>query len=254
MFVYKSAGKNSEYIVTLWLERGTPNNLNRGNVKVPLYAKYRCKQAKVIQIEHKSINEKIDKIPSYYNDNFLYEVGKEVNVEDYNGDNNIVCDKGIHFFLIKKVAFFYNYISKNGEFKNWCDNGQKYIECTYKNGELDGEYKDWYDNGQKCVECTYKNGELDGEYKEWYDNGQKWIECTYKNNELDGEYKSWYDNGQQMIEYTYKNGVLDGEYKNWYDNGQIWIECTYKNGELDGEYKRWHDNGQKCLPIKMEFR
>ena len=63
------------------------------------------------------------------------------------------------------------------------DNGQKWMESTYKDGELDGFSTFWYENGQKEWEATFKDGKEDGLMTYWYENGQKWQEGTFKNGE-----------------------------------------------------------------------
>ena len=39
------------------------------------------------------------------------------------------------------------------------DNGNKWSETHYKDGELDGVYTEWYEDGNKLSETHYKNGE-----------------------------------------------------------------------------------------------
>ncbi len=41
----------------------------------------------------------------------------------------------------------------------WHENGQKSVEVTFKDGELDGRRTYWHKNGQKRAEATYKDGE-----------------------------------------------------------------------------------------------
>ncbi len=55
----------------------------------------------------------------------------------------------------------------------WYENGQKEIESTFKNGNLDGLYQFWYKDGEKGGECTFKNGEKDGFCQ--------FEKCNYKN-------------------------------------------------------------------------
>ena len=35
-----------------------------------------------------------------------------------------------------------------------------------------------HENGQKSIECTWKNGQKDGLEQEWHENGKKSIEYT----------------------------------------------------------------------------
>ena len=48
------------------------------------------------------------------------------------------------------------------------ENGQKDMECVYKEDKLDGNYA----NGQKIEECMYKDGKKEGKYESWYENCQ----------------------------------------------------------------------------------
>lgn len=96
-FVYKKCqGK----IVKLELQIGSiifsiNNNICRTN------------KAKVISIDG---NEKKGlKIASDYDNNFIYEVGKIMEVEDFNLMYNVECETGIHFFWTEKEAEEYSY-------------------------------------------------------------------------------------------------------------------------------------------------
>lgn len=96
-FVYKKCqGK----IVKLELQIGSiifsiNNNICRTN------------KAKVISIDG---NEKKGlKIASDYDNNFIYEVGKIMKVEDFNLMYNVECGKGINFFWTKEEAKKYSY-------------------------------------------------------------------------------------------------------------------------------------------------
>ena len=51
-------------------------------------------------------------------------------------------------------------MSKTEKHIEYWSNGQKRIEGTYKDGELDGLSTLWYENGQKKFEGTFKNGKL----------------------------------------------------------------------------------------------
>jgi antitoxin component YwqK of YwqJK toxin-antitoxin module len=83
-----------------------------------------------------------------------------------------------------------NVVDGNGISCDYHDNGQKWIEITYKDGEKHGLENVWYRNGQKMAEETRKDGKLHGLYTTWYENGQKSAEGTWK----DGKrisYKAW---------------------------------------------------------------
>ena len=100
----------------------------------------------------------------------------------------------------------------------WHENGQKYMEGAYKDGEKDGLSTSWHENGQKRAEGTFKNGKEDGLWTEWYQNGQKSSKKTYKDGGKDGLHTIWYENGQKLYEVTYKDRELISE-KCWDEDG-----------------------------------
>ena len=64
--------------------------------------KCRTNKAKVISIDGNE--KKALKIASDYDNNFIYEVGKIMEVEDFNLMYNVECASGIHFFWTEKEA------------------------------------------------------------------------------------------------------------------------------------------------------
>jgi len=57
------------------------------------------------------------------------------------------------------------------------ENGQKWLESTYKDGKEDGLWTTWYENGQKMGEETFKDGVVISE-KCWDEDGNE-CECGY---------------------------------------------------------------------------
>ena len=47
---------------------------------------------------------------------------------------------------------------KQGEFKEWHDNGQLVTRAYYINNDLHSEYKAWYDDGRIDLYCFYSHG------------------------------------------------------------------------------------------------
>jgi hypothetical protein len=139
--VFKSAG---DCIVVLSFNPTTiPNNLNRGGVIFKDTAKYRCKEAKVVDIYKKfNSNKHLTSVKSDHNPSFIYTINQIVKVDDYDDENDDdVCSTGIHFFLTEDAAYHYNllqYISSNfnGRFVVYEDNGRKLYEYLYEKGRL----------------------------------------------------------------------------------------------------------------------
>ncbi len=249
---YKKCGN---YIVTMKKLPDTRTNEIRSDVFDSKHAKFRADKLFVCSIEHEKTCEKVDEIENtFYKDKKVcYIVSQKVSVEDYNPDLNNVCAAGIHYFLSRESAFYWDieYV-QDGPYYKWYDNGQKMTECTFKNGDNHGLYQRWYKHGQKAEEGTYKNGKMHGFYKKWYWNGQKMEEFTYKNCEIHGLYLDWYENGKKKKECTYKNGENHGFYMSWYENGQKAEECTFQNDKIYGIYRSWYENGQKMIECTFQ--
>ena len=61
--------------------------------------KCRTNKAEVLEI-----SDGLKEIKSDYDGRFIYEVGKNCEVKDFDSEYNIECGKGIHFFKTKKEA------------------------------------------------------------------------------------------------------------------------------------------------------
>lgn len=69
--------------------------------------KCRCDKAKVLDIINLKTDEKIDRIESDYDSNFVYKVGEIVQVDDFDENRWNECTTGIHFFMNKENAIEY---------------------------------------------------------------------------------------------------------------------------------------------------
>ena len=69
--------------------------------------KCRCNKAKVLSITSLDGKESFKKVASDYNINFVYEVGKIVEVENFDNDRWNECSSGIHFFITRDEAVMY---------------------------------------------------------------------------------------------------------------------------------------------------
>ena len=107
----------------------------------------------------------------------------------------------------------------------WYENGQKWWEVNYKDGEVDGLATRWYENGQKHYEANYKDGMEDGLKTYWYENGQKREEGLWTN---------WHENGRKNKEGNYKDGKRDGLWIYYKEDGTEWIRTRMKDGNEVG--------------------
>lgn len=69
--------------------------------------KCRCDKAKVLSITNIKTGKEVNEITSNYDKNFIYEVGKIVEVKDFDEDRWSECSTGIHFFMNKENAINY---------------------------------------------------------------------------------------------------------------------------------------------------
>ena len=94
----------------------------------------------------------------------MYQVGKEVEVIDYDTNIDEVCSKGIHYFKSLECAQMWELdisaVGYTGPFKKWYNNGNKRVESNYVNGKRHGPFVGWYTNGNKREESNYVNGKL----------------------------------------------------------------------------------------------
>ena len=70
-------------------------------------SKCRCDKAKVLEITDIVTGEKMNKVRSNFNKNFIYTVGEIVKVDDFDNNRWNECSTGIHFFVNKANAINY---------------------------------------------------------------------------------------------------------------------------------------------------
>jgi len=68
----------------------------------------RCSKAKVLKITDIEEGKEFDSAKSCYDEDFIYKVGKIVEVEDFDEDRWLEASKGIHFFITKEEALQHN--------------------------------------------------------------------------------------------------------------------------------------------------
>lgn len=100
---YKTAG---DYLITLFIKKGTLTNLARKDVKCGKTAKFRCEKAQVISIQSWKTGKYCKSVYSDWDKSFCYKVGQKVK-DAFNEDINKICTNGIHFFLSPLGAYAY---------------------------------------------------------------------------------------------------------------------------------------------------
>jgi hypothetical protein len=169
MIGYKVAQSgHTRVIVTLGIPKGALTNLGRSSVVNRETAQYRTDNAIVLAIEDETGKRYKTAESSMYKWRSLsYEAGRAVLEPEYTTDPEIVCGRGIHFFLSRRVAEQYRLLRiQNGLLEEWHVDGRKALEVTFVEGLRQGVQRRWHKNGQLQAEVSYKNGKLIGERKE----------------------------------------------------------------------------------------
>ena len=93
--------KASSHIVKLLV----PEDAKRSSATT---LKCRCSKAKVLEIQNLDGSKSdLMAVPSDRDENFIYVVGKEKEVEDFDEDRWNECSTGIHFFISREMAVKY---------------------------------------------------------------------------------------------------------------------------------------------------
>ena len=94
-------------------------------------------------------------------------------VEQYHGNGAL---------LVKGIIKDSNWA--DGTYLSYFDDGNLWVEETYKNGVLQGPSVKYFRNGRIASEVTYVNGELDGEVTTYFPFGEVWRRELYSQGEL----------------------------------------------------------------------
>jgi hypothetical protein len=239
--------------ITLLIPMNAKTNYDRKNIINPIYTKYRTNCARVIYIEDEYGNQYKEAYTAFYEKKIIYKLNEIVKTE-YDDNINVVCGKGIHFFLNKFVAF--NYGRKMFEQK-W--NEPNLYQTFYNNGQIkerinfiyDESYgfikkyvELWFENGKKWKVESYNHEYKNGPFSEWYKDGTLKYECYYINDNKSGYERFFYYNGQRKLYVHYNNGTMHGRCNLWYFNGKVNIECEFNKDLLCDNYKKWNKFGK----------
>ncbi len=140
----------------------------------------------------------------------------------------------VNFTVINGVLFFHK-TPYSGIINEYYSDKKLKTKSQYFEGRREGYYKGWYTNGNKWFERTYKKGIKRGIHLGWYENEVKMFVYHFnKNGEYHGEIKEWYSNKQLLKVFNYVDGKEEGSQKMWQENGKIRANFVVKNGERFG--------------------
>jgi hypothetical protein len=147
--------------------------------------------------------------------------------------------------LLVNPASALQHIVRNGDVKEYHDNGTLKLEGYYINHLPEGMIRRWYDNGQLRSLEYYTNGKRTGTHKTWFDNGKlKSISRFDEEGQYHGPYEYYHPNGQKAGESHYEHG-RDKDmipHRSWHQNGKKSAIIRYENGKLI-ERINWNDWG-----------
>lgn len=145
----------------------------------------------------------------------------------------------------KGVLISYSYLDKTGKevepiklgpgtskITTYYQSGQKSVEQTRYNGEINGTYTEFHPNGKTAMTGNYIYGERDGLFIEYYENGTKKLETNYKLGEKHGIETTYYPNGKVKSTQDFMFDEADGERKDYNDAGKLLKTSYYYNDEL----------------------
>jgi len=88
----------------------------------------------------------------------------------------------------------------------------------------------WYRDGTKYVEMTYKGGQMHGKYREWCKDGTVWLEGYFKHGKQHGEFVNCFDGVRRNVVH-YEDGVRHGTWTEYDEKGKVVSITTYEHGK-----------------------
>lgn len=129
---------------------------------------------------------------------------------------------------------------QNGTYTTYDLDGKKYIEQTYKKGDLI-EVACFDKKGTELFKSSKKGKNLD--YKIYYPDGILKTEGKYENGNRSGKWSFYDEYGTLSAIESYKDGLMEDTAFYYHRNGKIKNKQAYKNGEENGLYLAYNAFG-----------
>lgn len=113
---------------------------------------------------------------------------------------------------------------------------------------MHGVYTKFHPNGQKKIECEFRDDDLVSSITRWDENGQ--MRASVFSPRIvwkQGAETEWFPNGQKGSEFSYESGIAKKE-RWWYSSGALAIERTVLDKEvkgIEGVVKVWRPDGRR---------
>lgn len=112
----------------------------------------------------------------------------------------------------------------------YADNGNLYLQESYKKGLKDGLFIQYTSEHKKIEEITWKDGEKHGPWRKYYVTGSLMFELNYDHGKLNGEGNVYYANGKLQKKGKYVNDLMEGSWLIFDEFGNYKKQYVYKHG------------------------
>ncbi len=246
------------------------------------YFKYYDKEGNLIKIEkyvRGILEDNPDELATYelrtdyYDDGSVkvigsYKDGKPEGVRrEFSRDGNIKDAYILHNGVVVGHGIIDKSGKKQGDWKEFYDNGRIRAEGKYVNnkrigkwifyfengkieqtgffdngGQYTGDWKWYFPDGSLRIVEKYFEGEREGDYLEYDSDGEIMIQGEYVNGSKEGD---WVTNVNGFIEKgTYLDNVKDGLWKYYYTSDTLYFEGRFIDGNPDGTHIWYYRNGK----------
>lgn len=123
-------------------------------------------------------------------------------------------------------------------------NGKMKYRARFKNGLKDGEARQYYEDGALYQWFNYQEGYRDGEQKTFFQNGQLNVISNYINGQLHGLMVIYGKNGKVESKENYEFGIPHGVCEYFDSMGKLEKVQVYKAGKaIREEYFKYYTSG-----------
>ncbi len=135
---------------------------------------------------------------------------------------------------------------KQGQFKEYFENGALKSQGEYKDSKPIGEWKYYYADGTMEQEGRFDSrGRHVGEWNWYYSNGNVWKTEFYENGLLEGNYIEYDISGKIIVKGEFFDGVETGQW--FWEIGDTREEGNFIDGQYSGVWKTTDVDTEKTI-------
>lgn len=124
----------------------------------------------------------------------------------------------------------------------YAENGDLYLQESYKRGVKDGLFIQYTSEHKKLEEMNWKDGEKHGKWRKYYPTGGSLMfDVNYDHGKLNGEGLVYHSNGKLNKKGKYVNDLMEGSWLIFDERGNYQKQYVYKHGrcpQLEEEQNR----------------